>query len=95
MLRYLSFFSNIRHLSQRSRRTIEMRGINVEAGDASGCAKFDYTPKESCLDVATRCTLVGKDVSPVIGRVMSSAFPTAEKCAVWAELPLQAWCRLR
>jgi hypothetical protein len=27
-------------------RTVEVRCINVEANDGSGCAQFDYAPEE-------------------------------------------------
>lgn len=39
--------------------------------------------------------LVGKDVSPIVGRVVSSGLPTTEECAFRTELPLQTWRRLR
>ena len=42
-----------------------------------------------------RRALVGKDGSPVVGRVMSPGLPTTVECAFRTELPLQTWRRLR
>ena len=71
-----------------------MGSINIKAENAAGCTEFDYTPREFCVSTKA-CTLVGKGVSPVIGRVVASAFPTTEECTIRAVLSLQTWRWLR
>jgi hypothetical protein len=87
-------FSNTHRSRQCGGRTIEMGSINIKAEYAAGCTEFDYTPREFCVSTKA-CTLVEKGVSPVIGRVVASAFPTAEECTFRAVLSLQTrrWLR--
>ena len=87
-----SLLSSIRH-SQRSRSTIEMGSIDIEASDGAGCTKFDYTP--GTLFSTEACELIRKGISPVVCRIVSSRFPATVECTLWAELPLHAWRRLR
>lgn len=47
-------FNNVRCSCRHDRRTIEMGGINIEAGDVARSTEFDYTPRGSFLPMYVR-----------------------------------------